>query len=137
MSVATRYLLDTDIFIHIRRGSSREAVRRFERLQVDDAAMSIISYGELIYGAEKSRSRDQALDALRDLVTQIRVLPLPKAAGELYGAMRAELERRGEMIGGNDLWIAAHARAEGLTLVTNNEREFKRITGLKIENWTR
>ena len=137
MTVATRYLIDTDIFIHIRRGSSREAVRRFEKLKVDEAAMSIISYGELLYGAEKSRSRDQPRDALRDLVTQIQVLPLPAAAGELYGAMRADLERRGEMIGGNDLWIAAHARAEALTLVTNNEREFKRITGLKIKHWTR
>lgn len=62
-------------------------------------------------------------------------LPLPDRAAETYGFVRAELESRGEMIGNNDLWIAAHAMAEGLTLITNNEREFRRVRGLKVQNW--
>ena len=65
----------------------------------------------------------------------IHVMPLPAEAGPFYGAIRAALSVRGEMIGANDLWIAAHARAMDLTLVTNNEREFKRVAGLKIQNW--
>jgi tRNA(fMet)-specific endonuclease VapC len=64
------------------------------------------------------------------------VVPLPGEAATAYGEIRAALEARGEMIGGNDLWIAAHAKSAGLTLVTNNEREFKRVPGLKLQNWT-
>ena len=61
--------------------------------------------------------------------------PLPEKAAEIYGFIRADLESRGEMIGNNDLWIAAHALASGLTLVTNNEKEFRRVPGLKVQNW--
>jgi tRNA(fMet)-specific endonuclease VapC len=74
---------------------------------------------------------------LGELAAAIPVLALPDMAAEAYGAVRAELERKGHMIGNNDLWIAAHVRAAGLTLVTNNEREFHRVTGLKIENWAK
>ena len=63
------------------------------------------------------------------------IMELPPQAGQFYGAIRASLEARGEIIGNNDLWIAAHAKAAGLTLVTNNEREFRRIQGLKMQNW--
>jgi tRNA(fMet)-specific endonuclease VapC len=62
-------------------------------------------------------------------------MELPPQAGQFYGAIRASLEARGELIGNNDLWIAAHAKAAGLTVVTNNEREFRRIQGLKMQNW--
>jgi tRNA(fMet)-specific endonuclease VapC len=81
----------------------------------------------LIYGMEKSQFREQA--------GLVPIMALPLQAGEFYGAIRAALEAKGEMIGNNDLWIAAHAKAAGLTLVTNNEREFRRIHGLKIQNW--
>jgi tRNA(fMet)-specific endonuclease VapC len=74
---------------------------------------------------------------LEELATAIPVLSLPDSAAESYGAIRAELEKKGHMIGNNDLWIAAHVRAAGLTLVTNNEREFRRVPGLKIENWAK
>ena len=67
----------------------------------------------------------------------LEVLPMPVEAGRVYGWIRTMLERKGEMIGGNDLWIAAHAVAERLTLVTNNEREFSRVEGLAVENWAR
>src|SRR5712664_1230457 len=76
-----------------------------------------------------------ALELLRELARVLPVMGLPETAAEAYGAIRAELERKGQMIGNNDLWIAAHAKAAGLTLVTNNEREFRRVRGLKVENW--
>jgi tRNA(fMet)-specific endonuclease VapC len=76
-----------------------------------------------------------ALAQLRELLDLLPVLALPETAAEAYGAMRAELQSKGEMIGNNDLWIAAHALAAGLTLVTNNEKEFRRVRGLKVQNW--
>src|SRR5205823_6893143 len=91
---------------------------------------------ELVYAAEKSAQRAAALELLRELARVLPVLGLPETAAEAYGTIRTELERKGQMIGNNDLWIAAHARAAGLTLVTNNEREFRPVRGLKVENWT-
>ena len=88
------------------------------------------------HGAEKSQAREKALTTLQEIVGSIQVVPLTEAAGQHYGQIRADLERVGLPIGNNDLWIAAHARSEGWTLVTNNEREFARIAGLQIENWT-
>ena len=89
----------------------------------------------LIYGAEKSQFREQATKQLNELAGLLPIMALPLQAGEFYGAIRAALEAKGETIGNNDLWIAAHAKAAGLILVTNNEREFRRIQGLKIQNW--
>ncbi len=97
--------------------------------------MSVITYGELLYGAAKSAHRTEATERLRELVHLLPAMPLPAEAAEKYGAMRAELESKGEMIGNNDLWIAAHALAAGLTLITNNEREFRRVRGLRVRNW--
>ena len=130
-----RYLLDTNICIYIRQRKPPEILRRFEKLNPGEAAISVITYGELLYGAEKSRHRTAALELLRELVHYLPALPLPEAAGPAYGEIRAELESKGELIGNNDLWIAAHAMAEHLTLITNNEREFRRVPGLKIQNW--
>jgi tRNA(fMet)-specific endonuclease VapC len=131
-----RYLLDTNICIYIRRAKSEEVLRRFRTLRPGEAALSVITFGELMYGAEKSKQRVAALEHLQELAHLLPVLGLPEAAAECYGAIRAELERKGRMIGNNDLWIAAHARAENLVLVTNNEREFRRVRGLKVQNWT-
>jgi tRNA(fMet)-specific endonuclease VapC len=78
-----------------------------------------------------------ALERLRELIFFLPARPLPESAGEAYGALRADLEARGEMIGNNDLWIAAHALASGLTLVTNNDKEFRRVRGLRLQNSTR
>lgn len=131
----TRYLLDTNICIYIRQKKSPEILRRFEKLSPGEAAISVITYGELLYGAEKSTQRVAALERLRELVFFLPALPLPETAGQAYGKIRAELEFKGELIGNNDLWIAAHATADRLTLVTNNEKEFRRVPGLKIQNW--
>jgi tRNA(fMet)-specific endonuclease VapC len=130
-----RFLLDTNICIYIRRKKPEEVLRRFRTLNAGEAALSVITFGELVYGAEKSAQRAAALELLRELARVLPVMGLPEEAAEAYGTIRAELERKGQMIGNNDLWIAAHAKAAGLTLVTNNEREFRRVRGLKVENW--
>jgi tRNA(fMet)-specific endonuclease VapC len=130
-----RYLLDTNICIYIRQRRPEEVLRRFRRLRPGEAALSVITYGELLYGAAKSAQPAAALERLRELVHLLPALPLPETAAETYGTIRAELESKGEMIGNNDLWIAAHALAGGLTLVTNNEKEFRRMRGLKMQNW--
>jgi tRNA(fMet)-specific endonuclease VapC len=97
--------------------------------------ISVITWGELRYGAERSAQRGSVVQSLAEFVALVPVEPLPKAAGVDYGAIRAALEAGGTPIGNNDLWIAAHARSAGLTLVTNNEREFRRVQDLKVENW--
>jgi tRNA(fMet)-specific endonuclease VapC len=129
------YLLDTNICIYIRQKRPDEVLRRFRKLRPGEAALSVITYGELLYGAAKSAHREAALERLRELVHLLPALPLPEQAAEAYGAIRAELESKGQMIGNNDLWTAAHALASGLTLVTNNEKEFRRVRGLKVQNW--
>lgn len=130
-----RFLLDTNICIYIRQKRPPAVLARFEKLKVGEAALSVITYGELLYGARKSQQRQVAMARLADLVSLLPVLEMPAGAADEHGEIRALLETRGETIGGNDLWIAAHARAEDLVLVTNNEREFKRVPGLKLQNW--
>jgi len=132
-----RYLLDTSICIYIRQSRPEQVLRRFRKLRPGEAALSVITYGELLYGAAKSTQMAAAVERLRELVQLLPALPLPETAAESYGTIRAHLESKGEMIGNNDLWIAAHALASGLTLVTNNEREFRRVRGLKVQNWVR
>jgi|SRR5579863_4824645 len=130
-----RFLLDTNICIYIRQQRPEKVLLRFRKLRPGEAVLSVITFGELLYGAAKSAHRREAKERLRELVHLLPAMPLPADAAERYGAMRAELESKGEMIGNNDLWIAAHALAAGLTLVTNNEREFRRVRGLKVRNW--
>ncbi len=131
----TRYLLDTNICIYIQRHKPREVLARFQKLKPGDAAISVITWGELLYGAEKSQQRKKALELLEEFKTFVPVLPMPENAGKTYGAIRAALESKGKPIGNNYLWIAAHAKAAALTIVTNNEREFQRVPGLKVRNW--
>jgi tRNA(fMet)-specific endonuclease VapC len=133
--VETRYLLDANIVIYIRQKNPEAIMRRFSRLRPGEAAISVIAYGELIYGAMKSARRESALAQLRELSTLMPALPMPETAAETYCVIRADLAARGEIIGNNDLWIAAHAIASGLTLVTNNEKEFRRVRALKVQNW--
>ena len=131
----TRYLLDTNICIYVHRQKPVEVLARFQKLKPGDAAISVITWGELQHGAEKSRQRKKALQLLEEFKTFIPVLGLPENAGKTYGTIRASLASKGEPIGNNDLWIAAHAKAAAFTLVTNNEREFQRVPGLKVQNW--
>lgn len=133
--MSVRYLLDTDICIYITKHNPPAVRERFARHAASELAMSTITFGELRFGAEKSQRRKQAITALQHLEGLLQVAALPPSAGEHYGQIRAALEKSGRLIGNNDLWIAAHARAEGWIVVTNNEREFKRVPGLKVENW--
>jgi len=133
--MAARFLLDTNICIYIHRRRPGKVLARFQKLEPGDAAISVITWGELLYGAEKSKQRKKALEILAEFKTFVPVLPIPESAGNTYGIIRASLESMGQPIGNNDLWIAAHAKAAGLTIVTNNEREFRRIAGLKVRNW--
>lgn len=131
----TRYLLDTNICIYIAKGQPQAVRERMAGYTLDQLAMSMVTLGELQFGAQKSQYRDRALDTIAQLAQLIPVFALPVAAAAHYGLVRAALQRRGEPIGNNDLWLAAHALAEGWTLVTHNTREFVRVPGLAIENW--
>ena len=109
--VEARFLLDTNICVYIRWKKPDPVLRRFRTLKQGEAALSVITFGELVYGAEKSAQRAAALEVLRELAEAVPVMGLPETAAEAYGTIRAELERKGQMIGNNDLWTAAHATA--------------------------
>ncbi len=131
------YMLDADVIIRVLRGKSPSLVRRFQALQVDEAVLSVIVYGELMVGVEKSSAPRQVDRATRAVIGEFEVLPLTVAAAREYALLRASLESAGNVISPNDMWIAAHALAEGMTLVSANEDEFRRVPGLKFENWAR
>ncbi len=133
--MAARYMLDTNLCIYIQRQKPEKVLARFQKLKPGDAAISVITWGELVFGAEKSKQRKKVLQLLGEFKSFIPILPIPESTGNTYGAIRALLASKGTPIGNNDLWIAAHAKAAALTLVTNNEKEFKRVPGLKIQNW--
>jgi len=135
MSKAPVFMLDTNICIYIQRHKPPSVLARFEAIKPGQAVISVITWGEMHYGAAKSRQSKLALKLLEGFADLVPVLPMPPACGKAYGQIRADLEKVGRPIGNNDLWIAAHALASGLTLVTNNAREFERIPHLNIENW--
>jgi tRNA(fMet)-specific endonuclease VapC len=130
-----RYLLDTNICIYIAKKRPEEVLARFRQLRPGEVAMSVITHGELYFGACKSGRRNEAEKALDELATMVPVLPLVPEVGFRYGEIRSALERSGCSIGNNDLWIAAHAMVLGVPLVTNNDREFTRVIGLEVLNW--
>jgi tRNA(fMet)-specific endonuclease VapC len=130
-----RYLLDTNICIYIAKQKPPKVLARFNQLEVGDVAMSLVTLGELYLGVEKSQYANKARQTLEQLLVYIPALPLPINSASYYARIRASLEKQGTPIGGNDLWIAAHALAEGYVLVTNNVKEFVRIPNLNIENW--
>jgi tRNA(fMet)-specific endonuclease VapC len=132
-----RYLLDTNICIYIRRERPQAVMERFQELPPGSTAISVITFGELLYRVRKSSDPHRALMILEELTALIPVMPMAIDVAETYGIIRSDLAARGELIGNNDLWIAAHAKSLGMTLVTNNEKEFQRVTSLTIENWAK
>lgn len=130
-----QYLLDTNICVYIIKGHPPEVRARFSQLDVGQVAMSSITFGELCYGAHKSADPSKSLARLQMLIHEIPVEDLGLAVGRTYAEIRSALAKVGLLIGVNDLWIAAHAKSLGAILATNNEREFRRIPGLKVENW--
>ena len=131
-----RYMLDTDTCSYIMKRSNDAVLKRLGTLPVSDVCISVITKSELLFGVEVSPRRRQDQAALDAFLNYIEVLDLPDQASLHYAGIRADLRKLGTMIGANDLFIAAHARSLGLTLVTNNTREFGRVPRLLIENWT-
>lgn len=129
------YILDTNICIYIIKQKPQSVLKKFSTLKPGTVAMSLITHAELMYGAERSQSRQASHDRLLELTTLIPVLSLEATVAEHYADIRARLSLQGALIGNNDLWIAAHARALNKVLVTNNLREFERVEGLRLENW--
>ena len=130
-----KYLLDTNICIYIAKHTPIHIFNKFAELVLGEACMSTITYGELYYGVYKSQHAKKNMALLQELVSVIPALPIPTDASSHYGHIRSLLEQKGIPIGNNDLWIAAHALALNVTLVTNNMKEFRRVPHLVLENW--
>ena len=129
-----RYLLDTNIVIYVIKSKPLSALHLFNE-HAGHMAISSITLAELLHGAEKSNAPARSLSVVEDFCTRLEVLPYGPKAAQHYGSIRSALEKRGETIDINDLHIAAHARSEGLTLASNNLREFERVEALQLANW--
>ena len=130
-----RYLLDTDTCVAIIRQRPGTVQQRLFALPTGDVGISVVTVAELSYGVQNSRDPARNAQALDRFLLPLAVVPFGEPAASAYGRVRAELEKGGQIIGGMDMLIAAHALALGATLVTNNSREFARIAGLWLENW--
>jgi tRNA(fMet)-specific endonuclease VapC len=133
--VTPRYLLDTNICIAYKKRKPG-VPERVNSLPLGEAVMSLVTWGELVLGAEKSQYRERSFEILQRVREIIPVLGMEEKVGNHYGAIRGSLEKAGQPIGPNDMWIAAHALAHDLKLVTNNTGEFSRVAGLALEDWT-
>jgi tRNA(fMet)-specific endonuclease VapC len=131
------YMIDADISSYIMKRSHNHVLKRLQQVSVGDVCVSAITKSELLFGVAVSPRRQQDQAALDGYLRHVVVLDYPDEAALHYAQIRADLKSQGTMIGANDLLIAAHARCLGLTLVTNNTREFGRVKNLKIENWTK
>lgn len=129
-----KYLLDTNIVIYVVKRRPLEVLAKFNE-NAGRMAISAITLSELYHGAEKSTKVSQNLEVIEEFASLLTVQPYTAKASQHYGAIRSDLEKAGQPIGVNDLHIAAHARSEGLVVVTNNLSEFTRVTGLLVENW--
>jgi len=129
------YMLDTNICIYLIKNNPPDVRSHFERLQPGDILLSSVVLAELMYGVSKSQHRKRNRAALEMFLMPLEIVAFGAHEAEVYGHIRSDLERTGQVIGGNDMFIAAHAFSLGVTLVTNNEREFSRVSDLKIENW--
>ena len=132
-----RYLADTNILVYVlnTRPNHQKIIERFRALPASDMVVSSISVAELQFGIAKSNRADASKAALRRLPSALNVVPFDEWAAEVYGQVRSTLESSGTPIGPLDTLIAAHALSLNLTVVTNNEREFSRVNGLRVENW--
>ncbi len=131
-----KYMLDTNILIYTIKNRPKKVRDAFKK-HSEFLAMSTVTLGELIYGAEKSLQSARNLADIESLAARLEVVPFDDEAAIHFGQVRAELAKSGKIIGPYDLMIAGHARSRGLILVTNNMREFKRVPGLRVENWVR
>ena len=131
-----KYMLDTNICIYAIKHKPEIVIKRFLAHNPDEMCISAITYGELMHGVEKSQSTEKNRIALALFLSPITILEFGAEAAEEYGRIGAKNKKKGTPIGSMDLLIAAHAKAEQLIIVTNNTREFKRVEGLPVEDWT-
>jgi tRNA(fMet)-specific endonuclease VapC len=129
-----KYMLDSDLSIYVIKRRPIEALATFN-LHSGQMCISSITLAELLHGVEKSARVEHNLRQVEDFVSRLEVLDYGRKAAGHYGEIRADLERKGQTIGVNDLHIAGHARSEGLTLVSNNVAEFRRVEALRVVNW--
>ena len=130
-----RHLLDTDTCVELIRGKSEPILSRLRRCQIGSVGISSVTFAELHYGVAKSRDPGRNFIALTQFCATTEILPFDDRAASRYGQVRADLERDGLAIGALDTLIAAHALSLGAILVSGNEREFRRVEGLQVENW--
>lgn len=132
-----KYMLDTNICIYAIKHKPETVIKNFLSRDPEEICVSVVTYAELMHGVEKSMAIEKNRIALSLFLSPITVLDFHALAAEEYGKIRAELERQGRPIGPMDMLIAGHAKSEGLVLVTNNTKEFRRVEGLMVEDWTR
>ena len=130
-----KYMLDTNICIYLIKKKPKKVFENLKKHKSSDICISSITLSELLYGAEKSQYVSRNKLAIFTLLSNIQVMSFDENAAFSYGEIRASLERSGNVIGGMDMLIAGHAKSLGLILVSNNVKEFKRVDGLKLENW--
>ena len=132
-----KYLIDTNICIYIMNKRPPAVIKKFKRFELGEIGISTITVSELQYGVSKSNHRKKDADRLEEFLAPLEMLTYDQMAASVYGDIRFQLENLGQPIGPLDLLIAAHAISRDLVLISNNEREFKRIKRLKVENWAK
>ena len=130
------FLLDTDIIIYLLNDTYPELQKKLSSIPENEISISSITVAELYFGAYNSSRVDENIQLLQDLLSELRILYLDEDSGRIFGKIKADLKKRGEIINDSDLFIASIAIRNGIRLVTNNVRHFSRVEGLKIENWT-
>ena len=130
-----KYLLDTNICIYIIKQKPIEVFEKFRSLHVGDVGISAITLSELEYGVQKSRYSKKNKQALQEFLLPLEIYEFDYKSAIVYGTVRAYLEKSGTPIGALDTLIASHALSLGISIITNNEKEFKRVPNLKVENW--
>lgn len=131
------YVLDTNICIYIINHKPSDVYEKFKTLENSKIAISVITYGELLYGINKSAYFKKSKLNLDIFTSVAKVLPMNEKVAYYYGEIRCDLSKKGQIIGNNDLWIAAHAKSINAVLISNNLKEFNRVKGLKVENWVK
>jgi len=130
-----RYMLDTNICIYSIKHKPEKVFQKLQEVEPEDVCVSSVTYAELVHGVEKSTAVEKNRLALSMLLANIEILDFDVDAADCYGKIRADLEKKGTPIGPLDMMIAGHAQSLGYTVVTNNVKEFSRVSNLKIENW--
>ena len=134
-----KYMLDTNICVFVLRNKDDQAISVINNIKShkpEEICISSITYAELIHGVEKNINPSKKRLALMLFLSNIAVLDFNSEAADEYGKIRVDLEKKGNIIGPMDMLIAAHAKSLGFTIVTNNTREFERVEGLKVEDWS-